>query len=527
MARIIGIDLGTTNSCVAILENGSLRILTGVNHHRTTPSVVAYVGEKNSNDVIVGQNALRQAITNPKRTILGVKRLIGRKVNAKDVAWFSRSAPFRIASAPNGDAWVRIDDTLRSPQEISAHVLRHMRLLAEEALGEPVTKAVVTVPAYFDDAQRQATRDAGTIAGLEICRILNEPTAAALAYGAHKVRSGRRVIAVFDLGGGTFDISIMAIENSVFEVLATNGDSALGGDDWDRCLIDYIVDSVFDKHRVDLTSDPVAMGRLKESSEQAKRALSSETSATINLPFLHQTGSDPIHFETKITRTLLEELSISLIDRLRIPCEQAFHDADIVVEEIEEVLLVGGMSRCPSVQAMVERIFQRTASKSANPDEVVAKGAASHGGILAGDDDEATLLDVTAHTLGVKIGSRGFSAIIPRNTMLPVREHKMFATNREDQEYIEAEIYQGESDTIEGNRKLGKIRLDGLPKGKAGSVRIRLSVTVDVENLLSVTATEISTGKSAHIVITPSGGLSESDLSEILKERREREQNST
>ncbi len=525
MARIIGIDLGTTNSCVAVQdEGGTPRVLAAPDGRRTTPSVVAYTGGKNSESVLVGEKALRQAITNPKRTVLGTKRLIGRKVNAKDVAWFARSAPFKIVAAPNGDSWVKIDDTTKSPQEIASHVLRHLRWIAEQALGEPVTRAVVTVPAYFDDAQRQATRDAGTIAGLDICRILNEPTAAALAYGAHRVKAGRRIIAVFDLGGGTFDVSIMAVENSVFEVLATNGDSALGGDDWDRVLIDFLVDAVFDEHRIDLSSDAVAMGRLKEAAEAAKRALSSESSTTISLPFLHQgIGPDPIHLEKKITRQQLDDLSSSLLQRLREPCTRAMKDADLSPSDIEEVLLVGGMSRLPAVQEMVESIFQRPASKCANPDEVVALGAAAHASILAGDEDEATLLDVTAHTIGIKVGSSGFAPIIKRNSMLPVREHKLFATNIDDQEFVEVEIYQGEADTISGNRRLGQVHLHDLPKGKAGTVRIRLTVTVDVESILRVTATELSTGNSAQVRIAPSGGLSQEDLSDIVEQRRLRE----
>lgn len=522
MARIIGIDLGTTNSCVAVFESGSgPRVLPGPGGRRTTPSVVAYVGEKNSGEVLVGDKALRQAVTNPKRTVRGAKRLIGRKVNAKDVGWFARTAPFRIVSAPNGDAWFRIDGTPISPQEVASHILRELRAQAEAALGEPITRAVVTVPAYFDDSQRQATRDAGTIAGLDIYRILNEPTAAALAYGAHRVREGRRIIAVFDLGGGTFDISIMAVENSVFEVLATNGDSALGGDDWDRALIDHWVDSIFDEHRIDVTGDAVAMGRLKEAAESAKRALSTERSTTVQLPYLHAgDGAEPLHIERKLTRDQFNALTKDLLVRLKEPCLRAMADAGLTPADIEEVLLVGGMSRTPAVQAAVEEIFEQPASKAANPDEVVALGAAAHGGILAGDDEEATLLDVAPHTIGIKVGSTGFAAIIKRNSMLPVREHKLFATNLDDQEFVEVEIYQGESETITGNRKLGQVRLGGLPKGKAGSVRIKLTVTVDVEGILSVKATETSTGKSAQVRITPSGGLSKDDLEEIVEKRR-------
>lgn len=525
MARIIGIDLGTTNSCVAIVDDKSTpRVLADADHKRTTPSVVAYAGE--ANKVLVGQKALRQAITNPKRTIRGAKRLIGRKIDAKDVTDFARSAPFRVVSSPNGDAWVRIGDAPKSPEEIASHVLRHLREVAEKVLGEPVTRAVVTVPAYFDDSQRQATRDAGTIAGLEICRILNEPTAAALAYGAHRVKGGRRIIAVFDLGGGTFDISLMSVESNVFEVLSTNGDTALGGDDWDRVLIEHLVDTVFDTNRVDLSKDPVALGRLKEAAEAAKRALSSESSTTVHLPFLHQSeGPDPIHLERKVTRKEFDELSKELVERLRAPCERAMNDAKITTDDIAEVLLVGGMSRAPAVQAIVEDIFKQAPSKCANPDEVVALGAASHAGIIAGDEDETTLLDVAAHSIGIKVGSMGFSAIIKRNSMLPVREHKLFTTNVDNQKYVDVEIYQGESENINGNRKLGKVHLEGLPPGKAGKVKIKLTVTIDVESMLSVKATELSTGKSAQIRVTPTGGLSEEALSDIVEQRRSEERN--
>lgn len=523
MAGIIGIDLGTTNSCVALIdEQGTPRVLTASDGRRTTASVVAYPGDGAA--PLVGHAALRQAITNPRRTVFGAKRLIGRKVNAPDVGWFARAAPFTIIAAPNGDAWVKIDGEKKSPQEITSHILRQLRSVAEEALGEPVTRAVVTVPAYFDESQRQATRDAGTIAGLDICRILNEPTAAALAYGAHRVKDGRRLIAVFDLGGGTFDVSLMSVEDNVFEVLATNGDTALGGDDWDRVLINQLVEEIFDGERIDVTGDPVVMGRLREAAESAKRALSSESITAIDLPYLCQgTGSEPIHFQRQLKRAELELMTQDLLERLEVPCRRALEDAQLDAAEIEEVLLVGGMSRSPAVQHIVEKIFGRKPSKGANPDEVVALGAASHGAIISGDADDATLLDVTAHTIGIKVGTTGFAPIITRNSMLPAREHKLFATSKDDQEYVEVEIFQGESSKITDNRKLGRIRLEGLPKGKAGSVRIKLTVTVDVESILKVTAKELSTGKSAQVRITPHGGLSAQDLSDIVQGRRSAE----
>jgi molecular chaperone DnaK len=524
MSRIIGIDLGTTNSCVAYLdEKGTPRVLSTPEGERTTPSVVAWA---NADDVVVGIPARRQAITNPANTIYGIKRLIGRKVNADDVSWFARTAPFRIVAAPNGDAWVRVHGTQKSPQEISSHVLARMRALAEATLGEPVTRAVVTVPAYFDDAQRQATKDAGTIAGLDVMRILNEPTAAALAYGAHRVKEGRRIIAVFDLGGGTFDISIMAVEGGIFEVLATGGDSALGGEDWDRRLIERIADEVFDKHRVDLMSQPLAIGRLKEACEAAKKQLSQDKEAWIRLPFI-AAGQDgqPVNLERRLTRDEVEAATRDLLERLESPTKRALIDARLGPGEIEEVLLVGGMTRWPAVQALVERIFGKKPSKGANPDEVVAMGAAAYAGILAGETDEAQLLDVTPHDIGIKVGDSQFSVIIARNSMLPVRARKLFATTTPNQKFVAIELYQGESVDVGENRKLGQVVLDGLPQGPAGSVRIELTLTIDVESILHVTARELKTGQHAGVTIRPSGGLSQREIVEIITRRREEEGN--
>jgi molecular chaperone DnaK len=400
-----------------------------------------------------------------------------------------------------------------------------MRQVAEEALGEPVTRAVVTVPAYFDDAQRQATRDAGQIAGLDVVRILNEPTAAALAYGVHRSipasGSSRQIIAVFDLGGGTFDISIMSVENGIFEVLATGGDTALGGEDWDRKLLERIVDDVFDKYRVDLTSVPMAMSRLREAAENAKKALSTDREALIQLPFLanDQHGA-PINFERTITRDELERLTEELLARVESPCRRALADAGLRPDEVEEVLLVGGMTRVPAVQASVERIFGKKPSKGANPDEVVALGAAAYGGILAGDSDEAALLDVTPHDIGIRVGDSAFSVLIPRNSMLPVRVRKLFATTADDQRFVSIELFQGESNDLAKNRKLGQVVLDQLPAGPAGSVRVELVLTIDVEGLLGVTARELKTGKEASLTIRPSGGLSQREIVEIINRRR-------
>jgi molecular chaperone DnaK len=518
--RIIGIDLGTTNSCVAVLDDkGQPRILAGADGERIIPSWVSWAA---SGQVAVGARARRQGVTNAAATVYGAKRLIGRKVNADDVSWFARLAPFRIVAAPNGDAWVRIHGQPISPQEVAAHILRAVRSVAEDALGEPVTRAVVTVPAYFDDAQRQATRDAGQIAGLDVVRILNEPTAAALAYGAHRVSGGRRTVAVFDLGGGTFDISIMTVDNGIFEVLATGGDSALGGEDWDRRLLERLVDEVFDQFRIDLTAIPMAMSRLREACEAAKKTLSVDRETQINLPFLanDQHGA-PINYERKLTRDLLETLTRDLLERLEPPCRRALSDAGITPAAIEEVLLVGGMTRWPAVQDMVERLFQKKPSKGANPDEVVALGAAAYAGILSGESDDAALLDVTPHDLGIKVGDSQFAVVLPRNSMLPVRARRLFATTAENQKFVTIELYQGDSSDVSKNRKLGQVVLDDLPPGPAGSTRVELVITVNVESILSVTARELRSGRAASVTIRPSGGLSQREIVEIITRRRQ------
>jgi molecular chaperone DnaK len=460
-------------------------------------------------------------VTNAAATVFGAKRLIGRKVNADDVSWFARLAPFRIVAAPNGDAWVRIHGRPTSPQEIASHILRAVRKVAEDALGEPVTRAVVTVPAYFDDAQRQATRDAGQIAGLDVIRILNEPTAAALAYGAHR-GSSRRVIAVFDLGGGTFDISIMSVDGGIFEVLATGGDSALGGEDWDRRVLERLVDEVFDQHRVDLTAIPVALSRLRDAVEAAKKTLSVDREARINLPFLANDGHGaPINYEGTVTRELFETATRDLLDRLEPPCRRALADARLTPAEVEDVLLVGGMTRWPAVAEVVERVFHRKPSRGANPDEVVALGAAQYAGILAGTSDDAALLDVTPHDLGIKVGDSQFAVVLPRNSMLPVRARRVFKTTEDNQRFVTIELYQGDSADVADNRKLGQVVLDDLPPGPAGATRVELVITADVESILSVTARELKTGRAASVTIRPSGGLSQREIIEIINRRRQ------
>jgi molecular chaperone DnaK len=519
MSRIIGIDLGTTNSCVAVLDDkGQPRTIAQLDGERTIPSCVSW---SDTGQIAVGARARRQGVTNAAATIFGAKRLIGRKVNADDVSWFARLAPFRIVAAPNGDAWVRIHGQPISPQEIASHILRALRQIAEEALGEPVTRAVVTVPAYFDDTQRQATRDAGQIAGLDVVRILNEPTAAALAYGAHRVGTGRRLLAVFDLGGGTFDISIMSVEHGIFEVVATGGDSALGGEDWDRRVLERIADEIHEQHGVDVTGVPMAISRIRDACEAAKKALAVDREAAISLPFLaNDAQGRPINYQRSLTRDDFEGLTKDLLERLEPPCRRALADAGLRPDQLEEVLLVGGMTRWPAVQAVVERIFGKRPSKGANPDEVVALGAAAYGGILAGLSDDAQLLDVTPHDIGIRVSDSQFALVVPRNSMLPVRARRTFATTSDDQKFVSIELYQGVSKDISKNRKLGQIVLDDLPPGPAGAVRVELVIDINVESILSVSAKELRSGRRTMVTIRPSGGLSQREIVEIIARRR-------
>jgi molecular chaperone DnaK len=515
MARIIGIDLGTTNSCVAIHDGGAARVLATPDGERTVPSVVAYT----NTGVLVGVPARRQMVQNAERTIFGAKRLLGRKVNSPDVQAYADKVPFRIVAAPSGDAWIRLPDGRDvSPPEIGSHVLERLRAIAEQALGEPVTQAVVTVPAYFNDAQRQATRDAGRLAGLDVRRILNEPTAAALAYGVHK-QKGRRRLAVFDLGGGTFDITVMSVEDGVFEVLATAGDMALGGDDFDLALLDLVAEEVGRDHDVDLRSDPIALGRVKDEVEKAKCALSAERRTVLRLPFLAMKAGRAINIERELTRDELERRCASLLARLEGPCRQALADGNLTAQDLDEVLLVGGMSRMPAVQAVVERLFGRKPSKGANPDEIVALGAAAEGGILTGELDDVVLVDVLPQSLGIKVGD-SFSVVMARNTTVPARAKKLFATSRDDQAHVVVEIYQGENKDVRDNRHLGKLSLEGLPPGKAGTIKVELNFLVDVDGILHVSARELSTGKEAAARISPSGGLRGEELEAMVEKRR-------
>ena len=515
---IIGIDLGTTNSLAAIMGKDGPRVLPDKDGEALIPSVVSFL---DGGRQVVGREARAMAILNPRRTVYSVKRLMGR--GYEDVAAERAILPYAIGPSDHAKlVLVDIDGHKLTPQEISALVLAKVRDVAQGALGQKVERAVITVPAYFDDAQRQATRDAGQIAGLDVIRILNEPTAAALAYGAHRVSGGRRVIAVFDLGGGTFDISIMSVDNGIFEVLATGGDSALGGEDWDRRVLERLVDELFDQHRVDLTAIPMAMSRLRDACEAAKKSLSVDRETRINLPFLaNDERGTAINYERTLTRELFETATKDLLDRLEPACRRALADAGRAAADIEDVLLVGGMTRWPAVQDVVEQIFRRKPSKGANPDEVVALGAAQYAGILAGESDDAALLDVTPHDLGIKVGDSQFAVVVPRNSMLPVRARRLFATTADNQKFVAIELYQGDSTDVTKNRKLGQVVLDDLPSGPAGSTRVELVITVNVESILSVTAREIKTGRAASVTIRPSGGLSQREIIEIIERRRQ------
>jgi molecular chaperone DnaK len=515
MSRIIGIDLGTTNSCVAVLEGGEPAVIHNQEGGRTTPSMVSW---NSDGEVIVGAASKRQMVTNAQRTVYGVKRLIGRKIGDPEVHRLMRTLPYRVVPAKNGDAWVEIDGVARSPQEISAHTLSKMRRVAEDYLGETVTEAVITVPAYFDDVQRQATKDAGTIAGLTVRAILNEPTAAALAYGSHHQQDQR--LAVFDLGGGTFDISILAIENGVFEVLATNGDTALGGDDFDHQVIDLLADGFEREHGIDLRRDAVALQRLKEAAERAKIELSSSMTTDVNLPFVSVAAGGPLHLMRELSRGDIERVCRPLLDRLDAPCRKALAEARTTAEDIDQVLLVGGMTRMPAVQERVVGIFGKPPSKNVNPDEIVAMGAAVHSGILGGELQEVVLLDVTPHNLGVRVAGDRMAVVIPANTSIPTRERKAFATTEDGQDYVAIEVYQGEHAEAPRNRRLGRFILGDLKAAPRGQTKVEVSFTLDADGILEVAATEIGTGRAASVTIEAASGLAPDDIARLAQANR-------
>ncbi len=514
MGKIIGIDLGTTNSVVAVMEGGEPTVIPSAEGSRLIPSVVA-VNPKN-NERLVGQVAKRQAVTNPENTIFSIKRFMGRKFNDPEVQRALKVVPYKVVPAPNGDCRVIMGGKEYSPQEISAMILQKIKADAEAYLGEPVTQAVITVPAYFNDAQRQATKDAGKIAGLEVLRIINEPTASSLAYGLDKKKD--ETIVVYDMGGGTFDVSVLEVGDGVFEVKATNGDTFLGGDDFDNRIMEYLIDLFKKETGIDIRNDRQALQRLKEAAEKAKIELSSVMETEINLPYLTADASGPKHLVTRLTRSRLEQLTEDLIARSLGPCELALKDAGITKDDIDEVVLVGGMTRMPAIQEAVRRAFGKEPNRSVNPDEVVAIGAAVQAGVLGGEVRDVLLLDVTPLTLSIETLGGVATPLIERNTTIPTRKSQIFSTASDNQTSVEIHIVQGERPMAADNKSLGKFILDGIPPAPRGVPQIEVSFDIDANGILNVTATDKATGKSAHITIQPSSGLSKDEIERMVRE---------
>jgi molecular chaperone DnaK len=513
MGRIIGIDLGTTNSCVSVMEGGDPVVIANQEGNRTTPSVVAF---SESGERLVGQVAKRQAVTNSENTVYAIKRLIGRKYSSKEVQYDKSISPFNITEASNGDAQVEVRGRAYSPAEISSMILVKMKQTAEDYLGEKITDAVITVPAYFNDSQRQATKDAGKIAGLNVLRIINEPTAAALAYGLDKKKDEK--IAVFDLGGGTFDISILELGEGVFEVKSTNGDTHLGGEDFDQRIIDYLVNEFKKDQGIDLRSDKMALQRLKEAAEKAKMELSSAMETDINLPFVTADASGPKHMNIKLTRARMEALVEELIDRLEGPCRTALKDAGLAAKDIDVVILVGGMTRMPRVQQKVKEIFDKEPNRGVNPDEVVAVGAAIQGGVLAGEVKDVLLLDVTPLSLGIETLGGVMTRLIDKNTTIPTRKSQIFSTAADNQPAVSIHVLQGERSMASDNRTLGRFDLVGIPSAPRGIPQIEVTFDIDANGIVHVSAKDLGTGKEQSIKITASSGLSESEIEKLVRE---------
>ena len=525
MSKIIGIDLGTTNSCVAILDNGIAKIIENSEGARTTPSIVAYT----DNEVLVGATAKRQAVTNPKNTIYAAKRLIGRKFAEKEVQKDLDLMPYKIMQAENGDAWVEANNQQLAPPQISAEVLRKMKKTAEDYLGTTVTQAVITVPAYFNDSQRQATKDAGKIAGLEVLRIINEPTAAALAYGVDKADKRDRKIAVYDLGGGTFDVSIIEIANidgdKQIEVLSTNGDTFLGGEDFDQRIMDHLVDEFKKENGIDLKSDMLALQRLKDSAEKAKIELSSSQSTSVNLPYITADATGPKHLNVTISRAKFESLVEDLIQRSIDPCRTALQDAGLAATEIDEVILVGGKTRMPKVQEAVEKLFGKAPRKDVNPDEAVAAGAAIQGAVLAGDKTDVLLLDVTPLSLGIETMGGIFSKLINKNTTIPTKHSQTFSTAEDNQPAVTIKVLQGERELAKYNKVLGEFNLTGIEPAPRGMPQVEVTFDIDANGIISVSAVDKNTNKQSNITIKSDSGLTKDQIDQMVREAEENAEN--